>query len=93
MGAALTSTSVRLLGHAGRVIDGALPVLVFILFHRDRIDAREPAMEVDVGATFRAERLKLVIGSLAADWAPRLRERLRRSDLGHALPACFLRAD
>src|SRR5258708_2474365 len=51
------------------VVGGALAIFVFVLFHRHRIDAAEPAIEVDVGAALGAERLEGGIRRLAADRA------------------------
>jgi hypothetical protein len=46
------------------------PLVLFLVFRRrDGITAGEPAVEIDVGAAFRAERPEGFIGGLAADRA------------------------
>src|SRR6202041_268460 len=44
-------------------------VLFFVLRHRDRIAADQPAVQIDIGAPFRAKRLGPLISGLAADRA------------------------
>jgi hypothetical protein len=44
-------------------------VFLFVLRYRHRIDAGQPAMQIDVGAALRAERPEYGIGGLAADRA------------------------
>src|SRR6202049_376069 len=45
------------------------PVLVCLLGDRNRIDASEPPVEIDVGAAPAAERTKFLCHGLAAHWA------------------------
>src|SRR5580704_5453392 len=44
-------------------------VLFFVLRHRDRIAARKPAVQIDIGTAFRAERLEPLIGGFATGGA------------------------
>jgi hypothetical protein len=46
---------------------GLVAVLVVVLGHRHRIDALEPAVEIDVGAALGAERPELLDARLAAN--------------------------
>jgi hypothetical protein len=54
-----------------RVLAAFVARLVFLLVrrHRHRIDAGEPAVEVDVAAAPRAERAQLRVGGFAANRA------------------------
>src|SRR5215813_9360196 len=46
------------------------PLVLFLIFgHRHNIDAGKPAMQIDVGAAFGAERPQHGVGGLAADRA------------------------
>src|SRR6202012_4492095 len=44
-------------------------VFLFVLRHRHGVNAGKPAVEVDIGAAFRAERFSPFIGGFAADRA------------------------
>jgi len=58
------------LGSIRRVPAVVAPFVFFlVLQHRDRIAARKPAVQIDVGAAFRAERLDPLVGGFAADRA------------------------
>src|ERR1700729_3541939 len=57
-------------------------VLFLILRHRHRIDAGEPAVEIDIAATSRAERPEPLGGGLTADRAG-LRRDLALPRIGH----------
>src|SRR5262249_19858481 len=56
-------------GRLGFLLARARAVLVLFLLDRHRIDAAEPAIEVDVGAAPAAERTELLRRGLAADRA------------------------
>jgi len=61
-GRAVTTHSLR------RLVILLAPLVFFFVFsHRHNIDAREPAMQVDVGAALRAERPQHRVGGLGAD--------------------------
>src|SRR5262245_56198481 len=49
----------------------AHPILVFLLLARHRVDAGQPAIEVDVGAALGTERPELIRDRLGADRAAR----------------------
>jgi hypothetical protein len=48
---------------------GAPFIFFLVLGYRHGIDAAQPAMQVDIGAALRAERLKNLVHRLAADGA------------------------
>ena len=50
---------------------GAIAVLIVILGYRHGIDARQPTIEIDVGASLGTERLELPHGQFPADRARR----------------------
>src|SRR5665811_1712248 len=55
-------------GGLARVVVGrAIAVLVVVFLDRNRIDAGQPAIEIDIGAALGAERLERRLGRLAAD--------------------------
>src|SRR5579863_2104242 len=55
-------------------------VLLLVFRHRHRIDAGEPAVEIDVGAAARAERTKRLGNRLAADRTESAARGIRHAD-------------
>src|SRR6185312_13615795 len=55
----------------GGRIRGFTAIFLFVFLARDPVDARQPAMEIDVGATLRAKRIVALHRGLAANRARR----------------------
>src|SRR5262245_21891836 len=64
------------------LLHAVLVLLVLLVLDRHRIDPAEPAVEVDIGATPRAERAELRHRRLAADRARLTARRLAARGLG-----------